>query len=334
MMEIEVSNGVAFKQWRVWMSFFEELSPITASENTIFFPGQHLNQSSLMSSFLSMASSKIFQHQIILSLTQFSRCNKVLKLPAFRGSDSETALHLESRRVAVPDLCARLEDVSSEGDIGQRDIEFDLSNVDMIYWLRSLVESSNVPRYQQKDIWFLFLRLTKTVCPGVETMLPLTLCCLLPVQQAIEQPRSKDHISESNCSLLGEKKFSNKISALFYDPLAAQRAKDSSVKASFVDWTVGTVETVVAVMHNPLSVNVCFDTAHLVLEGVGHTSFKKSMTLEPYSTFVKISFQVKPLFVGTLRIIGLKVFVNNVSKIFKIDFKERLKFYFCFIAYF
>jgi hypothetical protein len=103
-----------------------------------------------------------------------------------------------------------------------------------------------------------------------------------------------------------------KSGALFYDPFAAQRAKDVKERTvAEVIWAVATVGSVMLVINNPLAVPLTFDSLSLVCEGVPYIAYERSAVIPPYHNTFEITLSVKPLETGTLICTALKVFVNN-----------------------
>lgn len=111
-----------------------------------------------------------------------------------------------------------------------------------------------------------------------------------------------------------------KKSALFYDPFAAQRAKrEQSSVLTEVIWSVGDVGKFCLCIHNPLLVPIHYDRVEVALEGPDHISLPSAIDIPPNSKHSLYYLSAVPLKPGSLKVVGLKVFVNNAFTILHID---------------
>jgi hypothetical protein len=221
--------------------------------------------------------------------------------------------------------------------------------------LQMMLESSSVPMEHQDQALGLLEDIARHVDPCWPVDLPILaeFCrpCLLPVdgcrplrllpesklaQQLVAQRREAakklqengEALAISNNGVAGhaapDPTIPKKSGALYYDPFAAQRAKDVKKRmVAEVIWAVHTVGSVKLVINNPLAIPLTLDSLSLVAEGVDHIAYERAAIVPPYHSDFEVVLTLKPLEVGTLTLTAVKVFVNNAMHFVKLASNGR-----------
>lgn len=102
-----------------------------------------------------------------------------------------------------------------------------------------------------------------------------------------------------------------KSPALFYDPFAAKREKELSSANVEVLWVKDVICTCTAFLENPLDVDIKLDSVRLLLNGVRHTSFARTINIPARARNYPVELTVKPHEVGSLKVVGIEISLNN-----------------------
>ena len=218
------------------------------------------------------------------------------------------------------------------------------SSEELLVALQRLLESASIPSEQQDEALAMLEEMAKQVEPCCAVNLPVNADSARPLllsteglrpvrliaesqvaNDLIQRQREKDVVSLDSdvtaVSVSGHRTDTGKkASALFYDPFAAQRAKDIKSKiVTEVLWSVGTIGSIVLLLNNPLAVPISYDAVSVLLEGPSHIAYDTSITLPPYSSGFEVLLTVKPLQPGLLTILGVTVCINNAISVIKVD---------------
>ena len=102
-----------------------------------------------------------------------------------------------------------------------------------------------------------------------------------------------------------------KAPALFYDPFAAKREKELSSANIDVFWVKDVVCTCTAFLENPLDVDIRLDSIRLLVDGVRHTAFARTLNIPARANSYPVELTVKPHEIGSLKIEGIQISLNN-----------------------
>jgi hypothetical protein len=208
----------------------------------------------------------------------------------------------------------------------------EFKDADFLTSLSILLDGLSIPKEQEEQAIFMLNIFTREIIPETTAMLPASVVSLRPLlaQGAIEPVRlsacpALDFLNQA-LSLQGSQSEvvdvgnnGSKLSALYYDPFAAR--KKSSLKAKPVEalWPVNFRCRLVVVLNNPLSVALQLDNLCVVMTGVPHKVYPCSVTVPAHSSTFEVELFAKPFQIGELKVVGIKVFVNNAMQIIQVD---------------
>jgi hypothetical protein len=186
-----------------------------------------------------------------------------------------------------------------------------------------MLEGTSVPSEQQDEAVTMLREVTRFVSSSFEVSLPILVEYVRPIllprdgcrpyRLNLQKSKSETQPHPNNSS-----SSSSSSSALYYDPFAAQRAKDKlSQCVTEVLWAVDAVCEVLLVLRNPLAVPLRYDAVSLILAGPKHIAYECVVEVPANSISYSVCLHVKPVDAGILTVRGIQIVINNaVYKVF------------------
>ena len=108
--------------------------------------------------------------------------------------------------------------------------------------------------------------------------------------------------------------------ALFYDPFASKRSKNTEAQEMKHYWMADTLSSIEVVFANPLAIPLVLQDLRVLIEGAAHTiAPMPTLVIPPYTTDFSTVLHVTPLAAGDMKLTGVRFVVNNATHDIMID---------------